>query len=106
MQEGHRIDWRAIPARFRRWRALPTWRKLLWVLTRSVTMVVLYVAFAVALLWYNEPALVEGIGAGRASVTALAGVLWAQPELLGILLLLAPAVAVAVLLPQKPGWQY
>jgi hypothetical protein len=106
MQDGHRIDWRAIPSRYRNWRALPTWRKLLWVLTRSVTMVVLYVVAAVAILWYNEPALVEGIGAGRASVWSLVGELAAQPELLALLLLLGPAIAAAVLLPTKPGWRH
>jgi hypothetical protein len=106
MQDGHRIDWRAILSRYQDWRALPTWRKLLWALTRSVTMVLLYVGFAVAILWYNEPALVEGIGAGRASVWALVGELAAQPELLALLLLLVPAIVAAVLLPAKPGWRH
>lgn len=105
MNEGHRIDWRAIPARFRNWRAMPAWRKLLWLVTRSVTVVVLYAVFATGILWYNEPALVEGIGAGRLPAWALVGVLGAQPELLGLLLILGPAILIAVLLPQKPAWQ-
>ena len=104
MSGGQRIDWRAIPTRYRNWQALPAWRKLLWLVTRSVTMVVAYVAFAVGILWYNEPALVEGIGAGRESPLALVGALGATPELLVLLVILVPAVLAAVLLPHRPDW--
>lgn len=104
MSSGQRIDWRAIPRRYRAWWALPLWRKLLWLVTRSATMVVAYVAFAAGILWYNEPALVTGIGAGRESVWALAGLFVAQPELLFVLLVLVPAVFAAVLLPHRPDW--
>lgn len=105
MDDGQRIDWRAVPRRYRRWRALPRWRKLLWLVTRSTTMAVLYAAFAAGLLWYNAPAVVEGVGAGREPVWALAGLLASRPELLVLLAILVPAVAAAVLLPHKPGWR-
>jgi hypothetical protein len=104
MQDGTRIDWRAIPARYRAWQALPAWRKALWAVSRSVLMVVLYALFAVGILWYNEPALVEGVGAGRESLTDLVWAVASQPELLAILLILVPAVVAAVLLPTKPAW--
>jgi hypothetical protein len=104
MADGQRIDWRAIPTRYRNWQALPAWRKLLWLVTRSVTMVVLYAGFAVGILWYNEPALVEGVGAGRESPLAVVGALVATPELLVILAILVPAVLAAVLLPHRPDW--
>jgi hypothetical protein len=104
MTDGQRVDWRAIPSRYRRWQALPVWRKLLWVVTRSVTMVLLYGLFAAGLLWYNEPATVEAIGTGSAPAWALLGLLAARPELLALLLVLGPAVAAAVLLPHRPDW--
>ncbi|WP_276261151.1 hypothetical protein [Haloglomus litoreum] len=104
MGDGQRIDWRAVPARYRAWQALPLWRKVLWLVVRSVTIVVLYLGAAAAILWYNEPAVVGAMGAGREPVWALFGVLSAQPELLLLLLILGPAVAAAVLLPHKPDW--
>lgn len=68
-------------------------------------MVVLYVAFGAALLWYNEPALVEGVGAGQQSAWALVGLLGARTDLLVLLLILVPAVVVGVLLPHRPDWR-
>lgn len=105
MSDGQRIDWRAIPSRYRRWQGLPLWRKALWLVTRSVTMVVLYVAFAAAILWYNAPATIEGIGAGRESVLSLVGLFGRQPDLLVLCLLLVPAVLAATLLPHRPDWR-
>lgn len=105
MSGGQRIDWRAIPTRFRRWQALPTWRKLLWLVTRAVTMVVAYAFFAVGILWYNEPDLVGAIVAGDRSPFAIFGAFAATPELLVIMLILVPAVVAAVLLPHRPDWQ-
>lgn len=105
MDDGQRVDWRAIPRRYRAWRDLPPWRKAVWILTRAVTMTVLYAAFAAAILWYNEPALMGAIVAGERSPLALGGLLGDRPELLGICLLLVPAVAAAVLLPHKPSWR-
>lgn len=64
-------------------------------------MVVAYVAFAAAILWYNEPEVVEGIGAGREPLWTLLGVLGARPELLVLLLILVPAVVASVLLPHR-----
>ncbi|WP_255198141.1 hypothetical protein [Halorarius litoreus] len=104
MADGQRIDWQAIPTRYRRWQALPVWRKLRWLVTRSLTMVVAYVGFAVAILWYNEPTPVEAIGADRESPLALVGALVTTPEL-GLLLILVPAVVAAVLLPNRPSWR-
>ena len=98
------IDWRAIPKRYRAWQELPAWRKALWLVTRSVTMLVFYVLFAAAILWYNEPETVEAVGAGREPVWELVAVLGGQPELLVILLLLVPAVAATVLLPHRTDW--
>lgn len=105
MSGGQRIDWRAIPSRYRRWQALPAWRKLLWLVTRSVTMVVAYAFCAVAIVWYNEPVLVEGIGGGTESPLALVGAFGTSPGLLAILLILVPAVMAAVLLPHRPDWR-
>jgi len=105
MSHGRQIDWRAIPSRYRRWRALPAWRKLLWLLVRGVTMAVAYVGFAAAILWYNEPTVVEAVGAGRESAWALVTLLGARPELLVLLALLVPAVLAAVLLPHRPDWR-
>ena len=104
MSDGQRVDWRAIPARYRAWRALPVWRKALWLVTRVVTMVVFYVAAAAAILWYNEPTVIEGIGAGTESPLALLGLFASQPELLALMLLMIPAVFVAVVLPHRPDW--
>jgi hypothetical protein len=104
MSDGQRIDWRAIPSRYRRWRALPAWRKLLWLVVRGVTTVVAYVGSAVAILWFNEPVVVEAVGAGRAPVWALVTRVVAQPELLLLLALLVPAILAAVLLPHRPDW--
>jgi hypothetical protein len=105
MSSGRRVDWRAIPTRYRAWQALPRWRKLVWFVTRGLTVGLLYVAFAVGLLWYNEPALVEGIFAGREPLWAMATLLARRLELLGLLLILVPAVLAAVLLPHRPDWR-
>jgi hypothetical protein len=105
MQDGQRIDWFAIPDRFRAWRAMALWRKCLWIVSRTVTMALFYAFFAVGILWYNDPALVSGVLGGRESVMALLGLLSGRPELVVILLLLVPAVLVTVLLPHKPSWQ-
>jgi len=67
-------------------------------------MVVLYCGFAIGILWYNAPTLIEGIGAGRAPVWAVVGLLGTQPERLVLLILLVPAVIAGVLLPHKPSW--
>jgi hypothetical protein len=98
------IDWRAIPRRYRAWKALPAWRKALWGVTRGVAATVLYVAFAAAILWYNEPAVVESVGAGQASVAALFGVLAGNVQLLAVMVLLVPAVLASVLLPHRTEW--
>jgi hypothetical protein len=105
MQDGQRIDWFAIPDRFRAWRAMALWRKCLWLVSRTVTMVIFYALFAVGILWYNDPELVSRVLGGDASVLALLGLLVGSPELVVILLLLVPAVLVTVLLPHKPSWQ-
>lgn len=105
MDDGQQIDWRAIPRRFRAWQAKPLWRKLLWILSRTVTMVVAYVFFGAAVLWYNQPTAIERIAAGTASPLSLLSVLAAQPALLAILAIMVPAVLVAVLLPHKPSWR-
>lgn len=105
MDTDRQIDWFAIPDRFQAWQAKPTWRKLLWLVSRSVTMVVLYVAFAAAFLWYNAPEIVEGVGSGDESVWALLGLVASRPELLGLLLILFVAVPAATLLPHKPSWR-
>lgn len=104
MTNGRRIDWRAIPGRYRAWRALPAWRKSLWLLSRGATVAVLYVTLAVGILWYNAPTVVGDVGAGRASAWAVVGLLGARPELLGVLLLLVPAVLAGVILPHRPSW--
>ena len=67
-------------------------------------MIGLYLAFAIGILWYNAPTLIEGIGAGREPVWALVGAGGAQPERLVLLGLLVPAVIAGVLLPHKPSW--
>jgi hypothetical protein len=105
MADGARIDWRAIPRRYRTWRALPAWRKVLWVVGRGLTMVVAYVGFGAAILWYNEPDVVGGVAAGRQPVWAVAGLLAGRPELLLVLAILVPAVVAAVLLPHRPSWR-
>lgn len=105
MSGGRRVDWRAIPRRYRAWRAMPRWRKLLWLVTRSVTVLVLYGAAAAALLWYNAPAVVEGVGAGRTPAWALVDLVAASPDLLVLVVVLVPAVLAAVLLPHRPDWR-
>ena len=80
------------------------WRKVLWLVGRSLAMILLYLGFGIAILWYNAPTLIEGIGAGREPVWALLGLFGAQPELLILLGLLVPAVIAGVLLPYKPSW--
>jgi hypothetical protein len=98
------IDWRAIPRRYRAWKALPAWRKVLWTVSRTAMSVVLYVAFAAGILWFNEPRVVEGIAGGDESPLALVGLFATQPELLALVLLLVPAVLAAVLLPHRTDW--
>ena len=105
MSGGRRVDWRAIPRRYRAWRALPRWRKLLWLVVRGVTIVVAYAASAAAVLWYNAPGVVEGVGAGRTPAWTLVGLVVARPDLLALVLLLVPAVLAAVLLPHRPDWR-
>ncbi len=98
------IDWRAIPRRYRAWKSLPAWRKVLWGVSRGVAAAVLYVAFAAAILWYNEPAVVESVGAGQTSAATLVGVLAGNVELLAVMVLLVPAVLASVLLPHRTEW--
>jgi hypothetical protein len=98
------IDWRAIPRRYRAWKELPAWRKVLWAVTRTVMSVVLYVASVAAVLWFNEPGVVGGIAEGSESPLALVGLFAAQPELLALVLLLFPAVLAAVVLPHRTAW--
>jgi len=105
MSGGQRIDWRAIPDRYRAWQAKPTWRKALWLVSRSVTMVVFYVLFAAAIFWYNEPEAVEGVRTGEEPVWELFAVLGSNPELLAIFAIMVPAVVAAVLLPHRPDWR-
>jgi len=105
MSGGQRIDWRAIPDRYRAWHEKPTWRKALWLVSRSVTMVVFYVLFAAAIFWYSEPDVVEGVRTGDESVWELFAVLGSNPELLVIFAIMVPAVAAAVLLPHRPDWR-
>lgn len=105
MSDGQRVDWRAIPTRYRAWQALPLWRKALWLVTRIVTVAVFYVLAAAVILWFNAPEPVEAIGAGEASILTLGGVFASQPELLLLLLVLVPAIAAAVVLPHKPDWR-
>ena len=81
------------------------WRKAIWLVSRSLAMVILYVVFALGILWYNAPTLIEGIGMGRESVWLLGGLLVTQPELLVLLGLLVLGVIAGVLLPHKASWE-
>jgi hypothetical protein len=101
---GQRVDWRAIPRRYRAWQDLPVWRKVLWLVTRSLAIGVVYVASAAVILWYNAPLVVEGIANGGLSPLALLALFATQPELLLLCLLLLPAIAAAILLPHRPDW--
>lgn len=101
---SRRIDWFAIPRRYRAWQAKPTWRKVLWLVSRSVSMLVLYVLFAGAILWYNQPEIVGGVVNGTEPVWSILTVFGTQPELLVIMAILVPAVVASVLLPHRTVW--
>jgi hypothetical protein len=104
MAARRRVDWRAIPGRYRAWKTLPRWRQLLWLVSRGLAIGILYALFAVGILWYNEPAMVEGIAAGRESIWVLLGLLVDRSELLVLMVILLPAVIAGVLLPHRTDW--
>jgi hypothetical protein len=105
MDDQPRVDWRSIPRRYRAWRALPPWRKGLWIASRVLAIAVLYVIAAAAILWFNEPVVANAVVAGERPPTALLTAVLARPELGLLAVVVLVGVAAAVLLPHKERWQ-
>lgn len=101
---NQRVDWRAIPERYRAWRELPAWRKAVWLVTRSLTILVGYAVAAAVVLWYNLPETARAVSDGREPVWELVPALAGYPALAFLLVFLLPVVAAAVILPHRTDW--
>lgn len=100
-RRGRRIDWWAIPDRFRDWQAMSPARKLLWFIKNAIVFILATAIFTGVITWYNTPAAFEAFLAGEGSPRPLIAWWFESVEHLILFAVINVAVLVSILLPKR-----